>query len=566
MKNSIKKFANNGKLVWALFSIILVLGFFIRIVNIDKIPVSPDWDEVALGYNAYSILQTGKDEYGKSFPIVLQSFDDYKPALYAYLIIPFLPIFDLSVLSVRLPAVIFGSISLVVVFLLMRTIFQNGIGYLNVKISKDWLALVIMSFLAISPWHIQFSRIAFEAQIGLSFNLLCLLFFFKGLRRPKLLLLSAFFAGLSIYVYQSEKVYIPLLLLLLTCVFFKDLAKLPRKWIVSSVLVGFIVILPMLVHIISNPNSLSRAKGVSVFSDSTRLLESSQEKAKQDMAAQNYVGMILDNRRVEYVKAFVSGYLSHFEPNWLFYRGDALRHQPPFMGLLYIFEIPLILIGLYILLFSSIKRKYKFFVLGYILIAPIPASVTIDVPHAVRTINVLPAPQLISAIGFIYVLIQIAKLKVILRYTFFVIIFGFMAFNITYYFHQYFIQMNFYYSKAWQYGWEEAVLYTQEESKKFDKVIVTNISPLDQSYMFFLFYTKYNPQKYLSEGGTKAGGFAAEHTAFEKYIFRPINWDEDKFLKKTLFIGRPGDLPDNIGKTINYLDGSPAIIFSSRYE
>lgn len=565
MKNNIKKVFNN-KFVLCFFILILGVGFFIRIIHVDKVPVSPDWDEVALGYNAYSILQTGKDEYGKAFPVVLQSFDDYKPALYTYLIIPFLPIFDLSVLSVRLPAVIFGTLSLAVVFFLIRNIFSSGISFSTVKISRDYLALSVMLLLAISPWHIQFSRIAFEAQIGLSLNLLSLLFFFKGLKQPKVLLLSAFFAGLSIYVYQSEKVYIPLLMLLLSCVFFKDLIKLPRKWIIGAFTVGFVIILPMLVYIISNPNSLNRAKGVSVFSDSTRFLESTREKTDRDMKSGNYMGLILDNRRVEYVKAFASGYLSHFEPNWLFYRGDGLRHQPPYMGLLYIFEIPLILVGMYVLIFSQIKRKYKLFIFGYILIAPIPASVTFDIPHAVRAINLLPAPQLLSSIGLLYLLLQIAKLKIVLRIILYGFIFGFITFNITYYFHQYFIQMNYFYSKAWQYGWEEAVLYTQEESKKFDKVVVTNVSPLDQSYMFFLFYTKYDPHKYLAEGGTRAGGFAAEHTAFEKYVFRPINWDEDKFLKNTLFIGRPGDLPDNIGKTINYLDGSPAIIFSSRHE
>lgn len=108
--------------------------------------------------------------------------------------------------------------------------------------------------------------------------------------------------------------------------------------------------------------------------------------------------------------------------------------------------------------------------------------------------------------------------------------------------------------------------YANSEANKFDHVVVTNVSPLDQSYIFFLFYSQYDPKKYLSEGGTKSGGFATSHTAFENYIFRPINWQEDKTLKNTLFIGRPEDLPDNIGRTFYYLNGEPAIVFSGRYE
>lgn len=566
MKNKIHNILKNKRAVWVLFALIVFFGFLIRVNRVDQIPVSPDWDEVALGYNAYSILQTGRDEYGVKFPVVLQSFDDYKPALYTYLIIPFLPIFDLSVFAVRMPAVIFGTISIVVVFFIMRELFPKGISFSKFSASRDLLSLAVMFLLCISPWHIQFSRIAFEAQIGLSFNLLFILFFLKGLKKFAFLIPCVVFAGLSIYVYQSEKVYIPLLAVLLLISFYKEVIKIPKKWIIGSLIVGFVFISPMLFYIITNPNSLNRAKGVSVFSDTTRLLEKNKVKQQKNIESNNYLGQVLDNRRIEYVKAFTSGYLSHFEPNWLFYRGDALRHQPPYMGLLYLFELPIILIGLYVLIFSSIPRRIKVFILGYIIIAPIPASVTFDVPHAVRSISLLPAPQILSGIGLLFFVSEVLRLRFIFRFVILSVFAGLILINITYYFMQYYFQMNYYYSKAWQYGWKEAVEYTENESKKFDQVVVTNVSPLDQSYMFFLFYTKYDPKKYLSEGGTKSGGFAAEHTAFEKYIFRPIDWNYDKHLKNTLFIGRPGDLPDNIGKTINYLDGSPAIIFSSKHE
>ena len=126
--------------------------------------------------------------------------------------------------------------------------------------------------------------------------------------------------------------------------------------------------------------------------------------------------------------------------------------------------------------------------------------------------------------------------------------------------------MNYYYSKAWQYGWEEAVEYTLKHESQFEKIVVTNVSPLDQSYMFYLFYMKYDPRKYQEAGGTKSGGFADEHTAFEKFEFRPINWEVDKDLKNTLFVGRSEDLPDNRGMIVNYLNGEPAIVFSEKHE
>ena len=88
-----------SKKIILLLTLIIIVASILRLWQLSKVPSSPDWDEVALGYNAYSIMQTGRDEYGKFLPIILRSFDDYKPALYAYLAMPTISIFGLSVFS-----------------------------------------------------------------------------------------------------------------------------------------------------------------------------------------------------------------------------------------------------------------------------------------------------------------------------------------------------------------------------------------------------------------------------------------------------------------------------------
>ena len=322
----------------------------------------------------------------------------------------------------------------------------------------------------------------------------------------------------------------------------------------------------MVLFIFQNPNALARAKGVSIFTDTTKLLSANKEKIERDIKSSNKIGAVIDNRRIEYLKAFAAGYLSHFEPNWLFYRGDVARHHAPFMGNLYLFTLPFILIGIYMLIFLDVDKKVKTFIILYLLLAPIPASVTIDVPHAVRSINTIPSYEVLTALGMLFTIFYLQKKRFYISIPIYLIIFLIISLNIFYYLNQYFIQLNYYDSEYWQFGWKEAVEYTTKKAEKFDHVVVVNQPPLDQSYIFFLFYLKYNPVKYLSEGGTKGGGFNQSHTAFGKYEFREINWDKDKFKRNTVFLGRPGDLPDNIGKTIYYLNGSPAIIFSDRYE
>src|SRR3989338_8581187 len=67
-----------------IFWAILFLAFILRFYKLGEIPLSLNWDEVSNAYNGYSILKTGRDEYGSLLPLSNRSFDDYKPPLYMY--------------------------------------------------------------------------------------------------------------------------------------------------------------------------------------------------------------------------------------------------------------------------------------------------------------------------------------------------------------------------------------------------------------------------------------------------------------------------------------------------
>src|SRR5687768_9057768 len=92
---------------YSAIGVILLLAFFLRVYNITQ--QTPYWEEVALGYDAYSILKTGKDHHGNSWPIVaFESFGDWKPSFYFYAIVPFVQLFGLNLLAVRMPSVLSG--------------------------------------------------------------------------------------------------------------------------------------------------------------------------------------------------------------------------------------------------------------------------------------------------------------------------------------------------------------------------------------------------------------------------------------------------------------------------
>src|SRR6185437_281404 len=131
------------------FLLIFFIGSFFRFYQLGTVPGSMDWDEVSFGYNAYSVLNIGKDEYGASYPLLFRAFGEYKQPVYAYLDVLSIGLFGLTSFAVRFPSAFFGSISIVFVYLLVFELFKKY------KFAKN-LALLTMLFYAVSPWSIQF--------------------------------------------------------------------------------------------------------------------------------------------------------------------------------------------------------------------------------------------------------------------------------------------------------------------------------------------------------------------------------------------------------------------------
>lgn len=539
--------------LWLLL-LILVLAGFLRFWQLGKAPPSPDWDEAALGYNAYSIMETGRDEYGQSFPLILRSFDDYKPAIFVYLAMPAIKIFGLNTFAVRFPAALLGTIAVLLTFFLVKELFGRSPSAVR-------NALAVSFLLAISPWHLQFSRIAFESNIGLFFNILMALLFLKGLKKPWLLVLAAFVAGLNIYVYQAEKIFTPLLALAMVLIWRKELLKLPWKYLVLTVVVGAVSLLPFVYMSLTTPEIFIRAKGTSFAADMTPFLSKTAERLLRDNQSQDYLGLILDNRRLTYIFAFLKGYLSHFNFNWLFITGDEARHHAPGMGLLYLWELPFLLFGIFSLVFAKISRKAKYLIFAWFLLAPIPAAFSSGAPHGVRTLRFLPMIQVFVAFGLIGFWQGIKKKTIYLKIPILTLVILFSLFNFVYFLNQYFVQQNYYHSQSWQYGYQEAIEEIEKIEADYQKIVVSNQPYLDQSYMFFLFYLQFDPVAYQRTGGTISGGFAETHKGFGKYTFRPIEWEKEEKNSEILYVGRPEDFPEGVEliKEINFLDGHPAI-------
>jgi len=203
------------KLTYFILILIVLLAGFLRFYKLDKMPASLNWDEVAAGYNAYTIANWGADEYGNKFPIVFKSFADDKHPVHIYLTAIVVKIFGLTDYYIRATSAGIGVLSVIAIFFLARELFKSDIS-----------ALFSALFLAVSPYSIHFSRGLWENNFALFFLTAGVTIFYIGLRKYEYLIPIAFsFFGLSFFSYHSAKVVVPVVVFLICIANIKQLFK-----------------------------------------------------------------------------------------------------------------------------------------------------------------------------------------------------------------------------------------------------------------------------------------------------------------------------------------------------
>lgn len=542
------------------FLLVLLLGGFLRLYRLGEFPAL-NADEAAIGYNAYSLLQTGKDEHGNPWPIHFQSFNDYKPGLYFYLVLPFIKFLGLNELAVRLPGALLGIFTIFVVWLLVEELFPK----------RPWFPEFSALFIAISPWHIHFSRGGWEVNTATFFIILGVWSFIKGVKDQRWLYLSSFSFVSSLYTYHSARIVVPLLILGLGLAYRKELfipAKKTafvyqymkaKKHQVLSGLAGFIFLTPLLLGIFG-PAGISRAAGVGIFSDQGPLLRADEQRVEH-AGTGRLSSVLIHNKLINYSLAFLENYAEHFSGEFLFFSGDEIqRNKVSDMGQSYLVDILFLGIA-----FVAISRSSKGWlpVIFWLLIAPIPAALTFQSPHALRAQNMSIPLSIISAYGALTLWNWTTRLKlpkyglVILLSCYLVI----LGWGFARYLHQYYNHMAKTYPFSSQYGVKELVNYVQENQNKFSKIIITD--RYDQPYILFLFYTKYPPEKFqnshLLTTRDKFGFSTVKE--FDKYSFQSVNWDKMRDMRGVLLIGAPDEINDvdaNIVKRIYFPGGQTA--------
>jgi 4-amino-4-deoxy-L-arabinose transferase-like glycosyltransferase len=533
-----------------LLVLIILLAFILRFWKLDVYPAL-NADEAAIGYNAYSLIQTGLDEHGHSFPIHFQSFNDYKPGLYFYLVLPFVKVLGLTEWAVRIPGALLGVLSVFVLYLLVNELFKN-----------KKLALVSSLFLAISPWHLQFSRGGWEVNTATFFILSGLLFFFKALNeelfRSKIIKLAAssiFFVA-SLYTYHAARVIVPLLGLSILVIYWKKILINFKPYLIFLIII-IVLLLPLVQNLLSS-GTLSRVAGVGLFADLGPINRTNEQRGEHGSVT-SITGRLLHNKVINYGLAFADNWTSHFNGEYLFMSGDSIeRNKVPETGEMYLIDILFLVIG-FIYLSKGFNNSWKFIIL-WLVIAPIASALTFQSPNALRSQNMVIPLVVISAFGLTKIVEWLNSQMVsnILRTTFYILLATFIIWNFTRYLNMYYLHMSKVYPYSSQYGVKELVTYVSENQSKHKDIYITN--RYDQPYILFLFYLKYSPQMFQENHSlTSRDGYGFSTVAnFDKYHFGSIDFDSFKNnYPESLIIGAPSEIPNsaNIIKRIYGTNG-----------
>ena len=522
-----------------LFSLVLIsiiaLGFFLRFWKLGYAPAGLYLDEAGQGYNAYSILKTGRDEFGMPFPAAFRSFNDFKTPVYVYLIAPLIPVFGLNTFSIRFPSFFFSVLTLPLLYFLVKQLNPRPARPAGGSTIYN-LPSIATLLLAISPWHILFGRTNFECNVALFLLLLAYYLFLLALKKPWLLVVSAIFFAVALPAYHSERILVPLILLYLTVKYFKIITS-PQylKFSLLSLVIGILISIPT-IRIISTPGFLARVSTLSIFGGTSwGPLE------------------------------WPSLYLSYFSPRYLFWLGDSgPRSSFLDLSVLYLWQLPFFLHGLYLLFNSKTSSSLKQFIVLMLIISPIPASLTRDPFSTIRALPLVIPLNIICALSItkLWGKISSTSTKVILTVS--VLFYSLLKLYSSGYL------LNEYYRAAyWDYGWQQVAKVINNELDPNLPIVVDNAR--NEPYSQLLVFLKPDPTIYQKENFEVSNQdyytYMSRNTTKKigRLTTRGINWVKDTKISQYLI----GDglaisfqqIKDNnltLIKEINYPDGSPA--------
>jgi 4-amino-4-deoxy-L-arabinose transferase-like glycosyltransferase len=515
--------ASKRNIQLVLFLCIFALGGFLRFYQLTTIPNGLNQDESAIGYDAYSILTTGRDEHNQAWPLYFKSFGDQKLPVYIYLTAASEYVFGLNEFAVRFSSALLGTLAVLMCFFIVKELS----GKIN-------LSLLSMFLLAINPWHLFFSRAAFEDNVALAFSMCGVWLFLLAMRSKPWLYLPLSMVGFafSLYSYNVTRLLAPLLLMSLVIYKWKKVQDISWKIKVGVILFLVVLLLPFLYTFFS-PSGVSSAHGALITR--TDIQAKGIEMRSYFINESDIIGKIFFNKYVFLVWQYIENIGRLFSANFFFISGSEHGTQGiGNVGNFYLFQFPLIIAGV-IFIFRKKTKDLRFFVIWAVL-AGLVASLSKDVPHATRDYFLVIPLTVFSAMGVLVTYNYMQKIqKRSLRIILVTFCLGLIAYNLIYYFSSYYLRFPRVYAEEWKQQDKALTDYLLANEHKYNKILFDDST--GYMYTSFLFYSGYSPEKFHKIGVWNPDdieGYSTVHS-IGKYEWRSII-DKDRFTPHNLII------------------------------
>ena len=448
----------------------LCLTIFLHLYKLGGRPDGFYCDEASIGYNAWSIVRTGADEYGNNYPLFFRCFDNYHEPVMVYSVAVLVKLFGLSEFIVRLPSALFLILASVAFYFLAK-------GYCRNK----YIAMGAAFVFSVLPWIFPVSRVMMAGYsamlLGICVGWLFMMKAFGG-RSYVAAVLSAGGWAFAMYSHNCGRPVSAAILVVFTLCFYKMLLG---RWKIYVLFASsfFIMMVPMIIAVARNPQILgSRFSQIAVWSSSSGIPETLQR--------------------------IFFNYCSYFSPQYLFISGDQnLRHNSGFGGELYIFLVPLLIAGLFLMYFKLKKNPWYGLMLIGIFICPLAAVFTTGVMHSTRTLNGAPFWMILAVCGAAWLYGNRPRQHKLLA------VIAFLAvFEVSLYMKHYFSTYSEISPNAFSAPFNNTLKYVFARMKENEKLYVSPTffpHAVDSTfkpvwYSHFLFYGRVNPSEYQRHG------------------------------------------------------------------
>lgn len=592
--------------VYIILAVIVCVASFLRLYKLGDIPSGLYQDETAIGYNAYSLLETGNDEYARFMPLYFQSFGDWKLPVYIYASVPSIALFGLTPFAVRLPSALFGILTVPALFFLVREIWGAKDRTYGTN-ETNMLALTAAGMLAINPWHLHYSRATFEVSICLflfTAGAYLILSWFRNKNAGSFLVGTLLFI-VSMYGYNLTRLLSPLLFML--CIWWGMREGMPQRkkglmgYILPMRRIGLIehmrselhveVVLTALVSIIAlTPMAVSILGSGGASSASGTLIWSSAAVQAPLLEFRSYllllpvvINKLFFNSFVLMFWQYFRNIISYFSVDFFFIHGSTHgNHGIGLMGQFYQVEFVLILVG--IVASFIVKMPMRVFLAVWAVLTILVASLTRETPHATRSFFLLVPLTIYSAVGMVtigawsYKHYQNKNWRMMVVPA--VLVAG-ACYSMIWYFTAYYMYFPVSYAPSWKQADRTASMYIAQHKEDYDMVAIDPHSGF--IYTSYLFYTSFPPKLFQdtvvhfpadSEGFTPVSSFDgilfASRKELDQFAGNTILyltsdqdiWEKDSILTRVYYPKRP--VVFNVGQRIvSYPVEEPAYVFVS---